>query len=141
MKSHYPTHEIAPMIVVKHAIIGFFYPHTEKGCERVDPEQKRLYKVFRAGGRSFPVYLEYDEHLGESYPAYPDFEERPEYTDEGRPFATAEQEICPHCKPNASEKDPPGDCGGCGWFYREQTPYDPIGICMCDLKKKRYGGE
>ncbi len=103
------------------------------------PKQKRLYKVFRAGGRSFPVYLEYDEQLGESYPAYPDFEERPEYTDEGRPFVTAEQESCSHCKPNASEEDPPGDCGGCGWFYREHTPYDPIGICMCDLKKIRRG--
>ncbi len=37
------------------------------------PGQKKPYKVFRAGGREFPVYLEYDEQLGESYPAYPDF--------------------------------------------------------------------
>lgn len=95
-------------------------------------EPKEPYKVFRAGGRSFPVYLEYDEQLDESYPAYPDFEERPEYTGEGRPFATAEQEGCPHCKPSAPGKATPGDCGGCGWFYREQTPYDPIGVCMCD---------
>jgi hypothetical protein len=32
------------------------------------PGQKRTYKVFQAGGRSFPVYLEYDEQLDESYP-------------------------------------------------------------------------
>ncbi len=99
------------------------------------PEQKRLYKVFHAGGRDFPVYLEYDGQLDESYPAYPDFEEHPEYTGEGRPFATAEQESCPHCKPNTSEKSPPGDCGGCGWFFREHTPYDPIGVCMCDMRR------
>lgn len=102
----------------------------------MEPEWKRLYKVYRVGGREFPVYLEYDEQLGESYPAYPDFEEHPEYTDEGRPFATAEQESCLHCKPSASGKPPPGDCGGCGWFYREQTPYDPIGICMCEALRR-----
>ncbi len=100
------------------------------------PERKKLYKVYRAGGRKFPVYLEYDEQLGESYPAYPDFEEHPEYTDEGRPFATAEQESCPNCKPKSAGKPPPGDCGGCGWFYRERTPYDPIGICMCDARRR-----
>jgi hypothetical protein len=84
-------------------------------------EQNRLYKVFRAGGQSFPVYFEYDEC--------------PEYTDDGRPFATAEQESCPNAKSNAPGKPPPGDCGGCGWFFREETPYDPIGVCMCDARR------
>ncbi len=98
--------------------------------------QRQLYKTYQVGGKSFPVYIEYDEKFNESYPAYPDFEQHPEYTDEGRPFATAEQESCPHCKPNAPGKDPLGDCGGCGWFYREQTPYDPIGICMCGARRK-----
>ena len=105
----------------------------------MERELKRLYKVFRAGGHTFPVYFEYDERLGESYPAYPDFQERPEYTEEGRPFATAEQESCPHCKPNVPGQSPPCDCGGCGWFYRGQTPYDPIGICMCDARRRGSG--
>ena len=104
-------------------------------------EEKRLYKVFRAGGRSFPVYLEYDEQLKESYPAYPNFEAHPEYTAEGRPFATAEQESCPRRKPNAEGKPPPGDCGGCGWFHREETPYDPIGICMCGARRRENESE
>lgn len=99
-------------------------------------EGKRLYQVFRAGGRSFPVYLEYDEQLKESYPAYPDFEKHPEYTADGRPFATAEQESCPHRKPSSEGKPRPGDCGGCGWFYREETPYDPIGVCMCPALRR-----
>jgi hypothetical protein len=103
--------------------------------------QKPPYKICRAGGRKFPIYLEYDEQLQESYPAYPDFEGHPEYTEENRPFATAEQESCPHCKPNVPGRPSPGDCGGCGWFYREQTPYDPIGICMCDaLRRKNESG-
>ena len=101
------------------------------------PEQKRPYKVFRAGGHSFSVYLEYDEQIQENYPAYPDFERCPEYTGEGRPFATAAQESCPHGKPKDSGEPPPGDCGSCGWFYREETPYDPIGVCMCDARRRK----
>lgn len=100
------------------------------------PEKKHMYKTYRVGGRSFPVYLEYDQQMQESYPVYPDFEKQPEYTVGGRPFKTAEQESCPHGKPNASGKPTPGDCGGCGWFYREETPYDPIGICMCDAQRR-----
>lgn len=102
----------------------------------MDTGQKQLYKVFRAGGREFAVYFQYDEQLDESYPAYPDFEERPAYTEEGRPFATSAQESCPCYNPTAPEQPPTGDCGGCGWFYREQTPYDPIGVCMCDARRR-----
>lgn len=105
------------------------------------PEQKEPYKVYRAGGREFPVYLEYDEQLDESYPAYPDFEERPEYTGEGRPFATAEQESCPYVKSRAPGEPTPSDCGGCGWFYREQTPCDPIGVCMCEARREEIESE
>ena len=43
----------------------------------MEPEQRQPYKVFRAGSRSFPVCLEYDEQLDESYPCYPDFEKPP----------------------------------------------------------------
>jgi hypothetical protein len=97
----------------------------------MEPEQKQPYKVFRVGSRSFHVYLEYDEQLQESYPAYPDFEECPEYTNDGRPFATAEQESCIQRMSNDPSRPLPGDCGGCGWFYRENSPYDLIGICTC----------
>lgn len=98
-------------------------------------EEKHLHKIYRVGEWSFPVYLEYDEQLGESFLAYPDFEECPEYTGEGRPFVTAVQESCPYAKAKAPEEETPSDCSGCGWFYREHTPYDPIGICMCDVRR------
>ena len=101
----------------------------------MESEQKRPYKVYQVGGLSFFVYLEYDGQLSESYPAYPDFEAHPAYTDEGRPYATAEQGSCPHRLASAPDKPRPSDCGGCYWFYREQTPYDPIGICMCDVRR------
>ncbi len=100
------------------------------------PEQRRPYRVCRVYGRVFTINLEYDDQLGESYPVYPDFSENPEYTDEGRPFATAEQDSCSFCKPKAPNKTIPSDCGGCGWFFREQTPYDPIGVCMSGERRR-----
>jgi len=127
------------MMVMK-SYHGFFVPVGKEGGS-MRGEEKQLYKVFRAGGRSFSVYLERDEQTGESYPAYPDFEERPEYTDEGRPFALAAQESCPHAKPNAPGETPSGDCGGCGWFHRDNTPYDPIGVCLCDARRREPESE
>lgn len=91
------------------------------------------YRVYHVGGRSFLVYWEIDERTGESCPNYPDFELKPEYTSEGQPFATAAQESCPYARPKAGDKMP-DDCGDCAWFYRDNSPYEPIGICMC---KKR----
>lgn len=108
-----------------------------KEHEGMRHEKKELYNVYRAGGREFCVYMEYDEQLDESYPAYPDFEKHPEYTVDGRPFATAVQESCPYCKTGVPEEPPPSDCGSCVWFYREGTSYDIIGICMCDARRRK----
>ncbi|KXL52244.1 hypothetical protein CLNEO_24090 [Anaerotignum neopropionicum] len=55
-------------------------------------KEKHLHKVYQVEDHSFPVYREYDSQLDESYPVFPDFEECPEYTAEGRPFATAVQD-------------------------------------------------
>lgn len=101
--------------------------------------EKEVCKTYRVRGKCFCIYMEHDEQLDENYPVYPDFETYPQYTDDGRPFATAVQESCLNCKPNIPGEPMPSDCGGCGWFYREQTPYDPIGVCMCDLR--RHNGE
>jgi hypothetical protein len=102
----------------------------------VYPDDKSPFRIFCVGGKSFPICLAFDEQSGESYPLYPDFEATPEYTDDGQPFATAEQERCPCAKPATAGLPTPGDCGGCGWFYREHTPYDPIGICTCGSRRR-----
>ncbi|MDD4503425.1 MAG: hypothetical protein PHS15_01195 [Clostridiaceae bacterium] len=103
----------------------------------MNQEEKHLHKIYQVGGHSFPIYREYYEQMGEGYPAYPDFEASPQYTEEGRPFATAEQGSCPHCRPKAVDGEQPSDCSSCNWFFREHTPYDPIGICMCDAVKQK----
>lgn len=95
-------------------------------------EQKQPYKIFRVGGRRFEIFCEYDSTTGESCPVFPDFEEHPEYTAEGRPFTTADRDDCPYCKSKTPGEEPPGDCGGCAWFNREESPQDVIGVCMCD---------
>ena len=89
------------------------------------------------------IYREYDDLVGHEVGIYPDFTEHPEYTDEGRPFATATDEGCPHGMPQNPKNAPPGeyssygDCGGCAFFHREETPWDIIGVCMCEARRRR----
>lgn len=99
-------------------------------------KEKHLHKVYQVEDHSFPVYREYDSQMDESYPVFPDFEKCPEYTAEGRPFATAVQDSCPYAKARVPGEETPGDCSDCKWFFREHTPYDPIGICMNERFKR-----
>jgi len=101
------------------------------------PERNKPWKICRVGGREFQIYQEYDDEVKESYPAYPDFAECPEYTDDGFSFATAEHEGCPHYKPHDPEGPGTDDCGGCLWFRRDETPFDIIGVCTCDTLRRK----
>ncbi len=107
------------------------------------PEQKRPWKICRVGGRVFEIYREYDDFVGHDVGLYPDFRESPVFTDEGRPFATATDEGCAFGKPKnpagaqADDYQTYGDCGGCAYFHREETPWDIIGVCMCGARRKR----
>ncbi len=101
----------------------------------MNERKKHLHKIYQVGDHHFPVYQEYDEQMGESYPVFPDFEVCPEYTAQGRPFVTAVQESCPYAKARNLEETP-SDCSDCEWFFREHTHYDPIGICMNEHFKR-----
>ena len=113
------------------------------------PEKKLPWKICRAGGREFEIYRKYDDFVGYEIGIYPDFRKHPEYTAEGRPFATAADDACLHGKPRAPEDDAAdgsrdryssyGDCGGCAYFYREETPWDIIGVCMCEALRREPG--
>ena len=98
--------------------------------ERRQPDQ-----ICRIGGRAFRLRQEYDEIAGAWHLIYPEFEEHPEHTDDGRPFSTAEREDCRHYKPIGPEGTDTGDCGGCGWFLRA-APFDIIGLCLCDAMRQ-----
>lgn len=100
----------------------------------MDNEKKNLYKVTRVAGHEFRIYLERDE-LGDMTPNYPDFEENPEYTDEGRPFLRVVDEGCERWQPLNEESERMEGCGGCKWLYLEHPP-DAIGVCMNDERKR-----
>jgi len=87
-------------------------------------------RIYRAGGKEFRIYTEYNEELDDFILDFPDFEANPEYTDEGRPFASSAQSGCQY-------SNPPGcyDCGSCEWFFREKDSKAVISVCMCDERR------
>ena len=91
-------------------------------------------RIVRMGGREFRLYKYYDDSLGEELINYPNFQENPEYTDDGRPFVMAIQECCPSGKSDDPENPDPGDCSGCVWLCLEASA-DAIGVCMCDARR------
>ncbi len=99
------------------------------------------YRIYKVCGRQFPVYLESDKDSDDVYPLYPDFAQEPEYSAEGRPFSTSAQEACPYVQAQDRESPLPADCGGCAWVFREHSPYDPIGICLCDARSQKPQSE
>ena len=102
----------------------------------MNQKKKEPDEVIRVCGREFRLFKYYDESSGEELLNLPNFAENPEYTDEGRPFVLAVQESCEYGRDDSDPDDPdPGDCAGCTYFYRNNAPYDPIGVCMCDSRK------
>ena len=97
----------------------------------MSPKEKAPDRVIVVGGKEFRIYKYFDESLGEELLNFPDFDENPEYTDDGRPFKMAIQECCPSAKPLNVEYTDPGDCSGCVWFQLDNI-VDAIGICMCE---------
>lgn len=121
------------MIKLKNCQGGFFV--LQKESDGMRSEHKDPYRIYRVGGKIFLVYLEYDQELNDTYPVYPDFTQNPEYTEEGRPFSTSAQEACPYSEAQTSKDPIPSDCGGCIRFHRDSSPYDPIGVCICDARR------
>jgi len=104
--------------------------------------EKQPDMICRAGGREFRLFREYDELTENEVLIYPDFKETPEYTDEGRAFRTAGDGGCACGEPqNPGDRedggyDAYGECGGCTFFHREETPWDVIGVCMCESLRR-----
>lgn len=93
---------------------------------------KRLCHVFHIGQNEIPIYYVYNEELEKEYPEYPDLKASPLYTAEGRPLTLAIYEGCPW-QISLADNDKAKDCGGCIYFKQEETPFDLIGICMCEM--------
>jgi len=97
--------------------------------------KKKPDKIVCAGGREFRLYRYHDEEDGRYILDLPDFAENPEYTDEGRPFMLHVQDGCPNAKARNPDDTNSSDCGCCYWFYQDE-PFAPIGVCMCDALRR-----
>ena len=93
-----------------------------------------LYKSVKILGRTFELrygyYEEYERTRGEPIPIYPDFKNEPVYTEDGRPFVTQMQTLCPH----GESKFADGYCADCRYYLECE---EMIGICKNDKNKKK----
>lgn len=97
----------------------------------------KLYRIFHAFGREFPVYYQYSDEDGNAIPNYPDFESDPQYIEDGRPFTLVAQEGCEYGESETQGEKFDDVCGGCKYFRQEsETVYSLFGICMCDKRQR-----
>lgn len=98
-----------------------------------NPKDGDLYKILFINGRVFEIrygyYEEFERESCDPVPIYPDFGKNPVYDSDGRPFATAMQDICDHFN---------GGCGelGCWGCKHYRSVDDLVGICMNEKNKK-----
>lgn len=96
-----------------------------------------LYKVIEVAGRKFEIrYLDMgavdSEMAGQLIPDFPFFDENPEYTDDGYPFANVLNDDCKHYR--SDDPTPEGTCRDCIYF-REAV--EEIGVCRCTARRLR----
>lgn len=106
--------------------------------KRIVPTEGELYKVVTTYGKTFELRYGYYEDFErenqavEPMPIYPNFKKQPLYTDDGSPFVTMMQEICPHYK-GEKKRTPDSACDECKYFKQGE---DWFGICTCAKNKK-----
>jgi hypothetical protein len=108
-------------------------------CNRQDeelPKEGDLYARIEHNGRTFELYYGYYEECDRQnpmvppVPLYPDFLAKPQYDDNGYPFATEMQDACSYY----IGKDPDDGCYTC-MHYRSLIDF--IGLCTCPLRCKK----
>lgn len=82
---------------------------------------------------TFELKYIYNEELEKYFGEYPDFNETPRYTPNGKPWVNVTDEDCPYCEGEY------GDCGSCPYLLKEQEK-DLIGICTHELKTNNVRG-
>ena len=113
---------------------------TKSGIVSDVPKEGDIYKELSVRDKTFTIhygyYEEYERNskFNDPIPIYPDFSKAPVYTDDGIPFATAMQDVCPHFmgKPETDGET----CMDCYHFHKYE---DLIGLCNCH-KTKQQGG-
>ena len=108
--------------------------------EEDGPQEGDLYARIEHAGRTFELYYGYYEEcdrynpLVKPVPLYPDFIERPQYDDDGYPFATEMQDVCLYYVGKFHEDG----CYGCKHYRRL---IDFIGLCTCEARRQENAEE
>ncbi|MBR3784947.1 MAG: hypothetical protein IKJ77_00860 [Firmicutes bacterium] len=90
--------------------------------------ERTIIRAFHVDGDVCEVTFVYDEDFGKYFGDYPDFEETPKWTPEGKPWVTAMEGGCEHGTSRVHANKTCFDCGSCIYFRRENTG-DLIGVC------------
>ncbi len=88
-------------------------------------------EIFNLDGVDVKVKFTFDKTANMYIGDYPDFEETPLYSPNGRPIVTATLDNCPH---NTSDGKF-ADCGSCK-FFKTEDKNDLIGFCTNEALKK-----
>lgn len=86
-------------------------------------------RIISLDGDSIEVIFSYDERYKIWNGNYPDFEENPRFTPNGKPWVNVISDSCPLATENY------GDCGSCK-FLKKESVTDLIGICDNPEMKK-----
>ncbi len=93
------------------------------------PEQKP-FKICRVGGRSFPIFREYDAQLKESYPAYPDFEKQRNIQTTVGPSKQQSRRAAPTgCRTLRESPSPPTAAAAAGFTGRKRPTTPSASVC------------
>lgn len=86
-------------------------------------------RIISLDGDEVEVAFTYDSKRKVWNGDYPDFEEEPKFTPNGRPWVNVISDACAYA---ASESE---DCGSCKYLIKN-SPTDLIGICVNQKMKK-----
>ncbi len=89
-------------------------------------------ETFNLDGLAVEIKFAFDKTANMYIGEYPDFEENPIYSPNGRPIVTAARDSCPH---NTSEGKF-ADCGSCK-FFKTEGKDDLIGFCTNEALRKK----
>ncbi len=108
----------------------------EKGDNVKKNNEGELYKTIKCHGRTFDIYFGYysesERRLWSPTPIFPNFASSAEYTENGEPFVTSEQDVCDQYKPK-DKISGENWCADCIYF---EACEEIIGVCRCEERKK-----
>ena len=96
--------------------------------------KKTITRSYCFDGDICDVVFRLSDSCGKYLGDYPDFEEEPRFTPQGRMWITAMQSACLHGKNKYSELMSCDDCGSCVYFIKEQQG-DLIGVCGHEINR------